>query len=566
MVVSKREVLSFSRRLAAKCLLSIAGVLLFVFANYSIAQEGQLPQVDKQQTVVEELQKTNQLELLEKEIREKTKLLNSLKQKVKKNGTDPLLEQEIDDLVQDIEVVQKSFEQIAIGGVRLDIFEQEKTPQDWREELTLVVKPLLENLNHLTEKPRQKENLRKAISNYEASYEAANQGVLSIDQFIAEEKSKLVLKQLSRVKEKWDALRDDALRKKQLTEIELESLNDENGFWLTTLTESVAKFARERGLTLLLALFAALLVWSLSRFIRLMLERAGKVDFQQHTTYRVIKYAQRLITTVLMIISVIIVFVVRGDILLLAIMAVLLFAVALGLRSLLPQFVAESRLLLNIGPIRENEVVVYNSIPWRVASINVFSKLINPEIHGILRLPLAEMKQLVSRPMSHEKWFPSSIGDWMLDDADNLYEVIEQTPDAVELQSAQGTNKLMPTNVYYEAGFVNLTKSKKIRIVGRFGVDYNLQSICLDQVPQKMQESVLTYLQNADLGTDDIQSRVEFESAAESSLDYIIIVKLGSDAAKNYYLVKRLIQQACVAVCNQEGWGIPFPQLTVHKA
>ena len=267
-----------------------------------------------------------------------------------------------------------------------------------------------------------------------------------------------------------------------------------------------------------------------------------------------------------MVIGVVVVFFLRGDVLLLAISAILIVASALGLRHFLPQFLEESRILLNIGSVREHELVMYNGVPWRVASINVYSKLVNPEIKGVLRLPLSEMMNLVSRKFSDEKWFPSSIGDWVVDDEDKLYEVICQGPDAVELQSAQGTNKLVPTSSYYSAGFVNLTKSKNIRITSTFGVDYNLQSICLDKIPTKMQDAVQAYLEQSNLGTSDIKTRVEFQQAGSSSLDYLVIVNINSSASAHYYRVKRYIQQACVNVCNQEGWGIPFPQLTVHKA
>jgi len=280
----------------------------------------------------------------------------------------------------------------------------------------------------------------------------------------------------------------------------------------------------------------------------------------------VIAYAQRLLTILFIVIGILIVFFIRGDVLLLALMSILIFASALGLRNFIPQFIEESRILLNIGRVREHELVVINGVPWRIASINVFSKLINPEIRGVLRLPLEDMKNLVSRKIGDEKWFPSSIGDWVLDDNDRLYEVISQGPDAVELQSAQGTNKLVPSRDYYAAGFVNLTKSKGIRIVSIFGVDYSLQSICLDEVPKKMQAAVQNYLEAADIDTNDIRSRVEFNQAGASSLDYLIIVNVNSVAAKHYYRIERYIQQACVDICNKEGWNIPFPQMTISKA
>ena len=153
----------------------------------------------------------------------------------------------------------------------------------------------------------------------------------------------------------------------------------------------------------------------------------------------------------------------------------------------------------------------------------------------------------------------------MLDCDDRLYEVINQGPDAVELQSAQKTSKIIPTSDYYTSGILNLTKSKTIRITSVFGVDYNLQSISLSEVPKKMQAAVQHHLETMELDTDDIDTKVEFRAAGSSSLDYLVIVNINSIAAKHYFRIQRYIQQACVQVCNQEGWGIPFPQITINK-
>ena len=59
---------------------------------------------------------------------------------------------------------------------------------------------------------------------------------------------------------------------------------------------------------------------------------------------------------------------------------------------------------------------------------------------------------------------------------------------------------------------------------------------------------------------------VEFKQAGASSLDYQIYMILKGSAAKAYFKVQRLIQQACVETCNREGWVIPFTQVTVHSA
>ena len=98
---------------------------------------------------------------------------------------------------------------------------------------------------------------------------------------------------------------------------------------------------------------------------------------------------------------------VLGDWLILAIIMVFLVGVLFALRNSLPRYMHEVRLLLNLGPVREGERVIYQSLPWRVSRLNIYSSLVNPSLTGgIIRLPLSEMLQLVSRRWSRdEPWF-----------------------------------------------------------------------------------------------------------------------------------------------------------------
>lgn len=58
---------------------------------------------------------------------------------------------------------------------------------------------------------------------------------------------------------------------------------------------------------------------------------------------------------------------------------------------------------------------------------------------------------------------------------------------------------------------------------------------------------------------------VDFKEAGANSLDYLILVSMDGAAAAQYFKLGRLLQQACVRACNEQGWTIPFPQLTVHQ-
>lgn len=553
-----------------KMLLILVITSLWVITQPAYSQEASVDTVIKEESTNKPLDenaiKRNELEELSLLIKEKNQQLRALRVNAKKTREPSELQLEIQNTSHQVDTLNKSFEQLVIGGINPDLFGVEKTTKTWQEELALVVKPLLENLRGLTERPRRKENLRQLVALQKATVAQSEKAITAVNQQLTLKPSKQQTQLLESVKSRWQRINEEAEQQRQLAVYQLDSLNSQGDHWFTSIKDSLLNFFRERGLTLLLALIVSATIWLLLAGLRKMFDRRGRSSNKHvnRTAYRVVAYAQKLLMVILIIIGVLTVFFIRGDVLLLVITLALLFASALGLKTLLPQFIAESRLLLNIGAVREHEQVIIDGIPWRVASINVFSKFSNPEIQGILRLPLAALKELNSRPINEEKWFPSSIGDWVLDSDRNLYEVIRQSPFTVELQSAQGTNKLLPTQDYFSAGFVNLTKSKQIRITNRFGVGYELQDIALTEVPETFQSFVQTHLESANLDTTQITVRVELEQAAASSLDYIIIALLGSKASKYFYRIERTIQQACVDACNTKGWGIPYPQLTVH--
>ena len=102
----------------------------------------------------------------------------------------------------------------------------------------------------------------------------------------------------------------------------------------------------------------------------------------------------------------------------------------LALRHSLPLYVREARTLLNIGPVREGERVVYQGLPWKVTSLNVYCTLINPALSGgRLRLSLDEVATLHSRQYEErEAWLPTQEEDYVLLDDTTFGRVLQQTP------------------------------------------------------------------------------------------------------------------------------------------
>ena len=477
------------------------------------------------------------------------------------------LQRQIAGLRETIEDLTASFEIIAASGARLNQqVDPDEQPLDWRDELMQIARPLLSSLQEATEKPRRIEALRREISLYEQRLEVAQNAAESIARFDRESVPDLVAAGLDEVAASWRERSKDIQHSLELAREELSNLEQRDVDLLETFSHAIRDFIFGRGLTLLIAIFAGGLLWFVMRALREQVskrrKKSGNKDYAARL--RLLLYGYHLLTILLVAMAVLTVFYVRGDLLLLSLAIIALFMLALGAWRFLPQYIHEGRLLLNMGAAREGERVVYNGLPFRIAALNLFSRLQNPELEGSVRLPLSAVGELISRPAVDDTWFPSRVGEYLLLPDGAFAQVLQQTVERVRL-------KVMGSIVdYRSADFMQLNVRNLSRegfgLVVNFGIDYQHQSISLDQVPQRFKEGLQTAFSQSDYGDDLKNLVVEFKSAAASSLDYLIYATMEGSSAASYHAISRLIQQTCVNICNQEGWVIPFTQVTIHQA
>jgi hypothetical protein len=141
---------------------------------------------------------------------------------------------------------------------------------------------------------------------------------------------------------------------------------------------------------------------------------------------------------------------------------------------------------LNAGAAREGERVIYNGLPYRIASLNLYSELRNPELEGTVRLPLATLSQLISRPAGEEDWFPCSVGDYLLLPDGSFAQVLQQSVERVQLKVV-GSILQYSSAEFLQLNARNLTR-EGFGIIANFGIDYRHQSIALDQVPERLKQ------------------------------------------------------------------------------
>lgn len=512
-----------------------------------------------------------QMNELQSVIDSKLRLREKLRASVKTAAVDELvsLESELDKINNQILSNRKSFEQLAVGSTAgTDLFAEQSATFDWRQEVALIMLPFIENLKLLTEKPRKTQNLKSLINLNQQRSQAAEEAIASIKRSIdaaTEESTRLSLNTLLT---DWQERLDESQLNINLASVQLNNLQDNDLPWWKSFGNAVTDFIKGRGLTLLLAILGAGLVWlALKLLTSVFTKRTKGEDVKTYRTrQRFILYAVKTLTFALMLVVVITVFYIRGDILLMGMSFFIAAGILLGLRNIIPKFISELRLLLNIGSIREGERVMYNGLPWRVVSLNVDTILKNPEITGVIRLPLQSIEGLASRPAGSEPWFPASKGDFIFFTSNRIMQVTAITPEHVAMRSLGGTTMSVPSSDFYNTQFENLTQGETFTVSGTFGVGYSHQSAGVVEIPNTLKDSVTRALEGTELANSVDCVAVELEEAGASSLNYWVGVTMKSDAAKSYNKIARLIQQVCVETCTQKNWDIPFPQLTLHQS
>jgi small-conductance mechanosensitive channel len=471
------------------------------------------------------------------------------------------LQTQLDELNKSVENLSASFEQIVIGGIDLEVFSDRPAKDfDWQQELIQITQPILKSLNELTEKPRKIEQLRSQISLYEDQLKVIQQALESIAAFRKQPLPDILRKELDTVATQWEQRRADTENALEVASYQLASLQGEDVSALDAIREALGDFMRGRGLTLGLALASAVAVWVFIRFLFwLVQERSGKESRKNRITRnRLLLYSFRVFTGLVILLAVMTVFYIRGDLLLLALSIMGLAVLVLGLRQTLPRFISETRLLLDLGPVRTNERVVYNGLPLKVESINVYSLLRNPEIEGVVRLPLGALNELVSRPGVGEPWFPTRPGEYVMLPDGRFAQVLRQTVELVQLR-VLGSLVQFPTKEFLQLDLRNLSR-EGFGLLVTFGIDHKHQPISLEQVSPRFREALVAAFESQGF-TDDVEDfLVEFKEVGVNSLDYLIYLSVKGRAAGSYFKLVRLVQQTCIEVCNQQCWGVPtFP-------
>ena len=475
---------------------------------------------------------------------------------------------EIKDLTKRLEMLERDFEGIATG-IELETFTtRPRKSFDWKEEIQEVLGPIIEELKKVTARPREIERLRNEVAYYEKRLPIAKNAIKNLKLLKTHATAQKLKRQLEDLEKSWIEKEKELTNQLTVAQYRLdEKLKEERPF-VESAQDILRVFFKSRGKNLILALLAFAVVFLVFRFLdRFVFKFSPAYVAQKRSFYsRLANVIYNVLTFVGATGALLLALYISGDWVLLGIALIFLFGIVWTAKQGLPLFWEQAKLLLNLSTVRENERVIYNGLPWKVASLNLYTKFHNPALKGgLLRLPLRELMGMQSRPFhKDEPWFPCQENDWVLLADGTFGQVAMQTPEIVQLILLGGSRKTYQTMEFLQQSPNNLSTNFRLNVT--FGIDYQHQAISTQEIPDKLQKMLKEALIQKGYDDDLLNLKVEFNEAGASSLDLAILADFSGEVAKDHERLSRLLQRIAVDACNTYGWVIPFTQITLHTA
>ncbi len=497
--------------------------------------------------------------------------LATLRDELEKANTDEAkkeITQRVDAQRERVNQLRSNFRIVATGvedNAYLSAAEEEAS---FDNEFKDLLKPLFNGLKEATSKPREMEELRSELRVWAERQKVSKAALDRTTTALASTPEGDVRKELEDTKKLWTSRVDEATSETETLGRQIEEREKNTPSAWQAISGIVSDFWRSRGLNLLLAFGIALAVYIGTRRLYRGLRRYSPIHRRRKDGLmaRSADLIVAAVAVVLAVFSLTLVFYLKGDWVMLAITIIFIVGILWASKRALPPYIEQIKVILNLGPVRQGERLIYGGIPWRVDALNMYCDFSNPELTGgTMRLPVKELLPLHSRPSDpKEPWFPCKESDWVrLNDA-CFGKVIQQTPEQVVVLRLGGSLKTYLTTDFLKLCPENL--SRGFRVSSTFGVGYLHRALATEEVPDFLQEAVHRHLVEV-LGRELVKSvKVEFKEAGASSLDYSVLADFNGDAAPRFNALDRMIQTACISACNEKGWDIPFPQMVIHQA
>ncbi|MCT4642665.1 MAG: hypothetical protein N4A33_10265 [Bacteriovoracaceae bacterium] len=449
-----------------------------------------------------------------------------------------------------------------------------KKETSFADDIKAIFQPFFDGIRSISERPRKIQALKDEEAFLLKKVQNAS---------LAVERLKRALKSNSESKLTNTYKKSIAIAKEELEKIKIKSedvhfnliqLEKDKGSIVTNFSKGIFGFLTTKGKNLLISIIVfAIFFWFLrlgkNKLVTTLLIRASRSsDFSDNYTWmiRPFRVIYSVFALMLALSMGILTLYALDDWVLVTLILFLIGSLVWSLRQYLPQFIEQSKIVLNLGAIREGERIIFNGIPWKIKSLGYYCKLDNPSlVGGHLRVNTRELLHHTSRPIiKNEPWFPTKINDWAILSDGTYGKITIQSAEQVMVKLIGGQVKYYSTSDYLAQGPVNLSNGFGIEII--FGIDYDHQDKTLKEILPMFKKEFSLKLETILPGMkDDFKElTLEFSAAGANSLDYRFFLRVDGKLASQKQFLERRVQSVFVEICNEQNLVIPFSQLRVH--
>ncbi len=460
-----------------------------------------------------------------------------------------------------------------ITNVNLTEDTQRKKKTTFSEDIKQILDPALNTFKLISKKPRQIQELNDEIAYVREKFEDAKKALQRLRAFQKENKNRVLVKKIAESIKTTDSLVGKLKVRLEDLQFRILKIEENEESIVTTFSAIIFEFIKTKGKNLILAFTVFILVfWCFklgqNRFINLVLFKVSKSENKEVYNWiiRPTKVIYNGVTTIIAIFLSILTLYVLNDWVLVTLILITFTALIWSSKQYVPIFMEQSKIVLNLGSVREGERLVYNGLPWKIEALGYYCKLKNPALGGAtLRISTKELLTAHSRtPENDEPWFPSYKGDWVEINGHFGY-VESQSPEQVIIRQLSGERVFIATENYFKGSPRNFSEGFGVEVL--FGLDYAVQADVFDKIVPIFKERILPIMENKMGEINQYIKALDFDfnKANSSSLDFRFFIYFKGEAASHRVRLERLMQATMLQICNENNLTIPFNQLTIYN-
>lgn len=452
----------------------------------------------------------------------------------------------------------------------IDFFAEEddsaSKPQGKRDilkELQEILIPFIDSLKNATKSPRKIEKLRNDIERINIKNSQAEEAIQNIVKIETLEQFRDMRENIESSKQKIQKVIDENNVLKNIYKRDLEkALKGKASFFV--ITDTIHGFFATKGKDLLIALSVGLLVAFILKWFKKIIFKLKYFINDQKLFKKAFGALYAIFTGVLSVVAGISTLYILNDWFLFSLALLILIALFWSLKAYLPKFLAEVKIILNLGPVKEGQRIVWNNCPWIVKKLGMSVQLENEYLDSkIIALPLREISSLYSRPViKDEPLFPSKKGDFVLLSDSTYGKVITQTSENVAILLSSTLKKTFSVQEYLLLKPLNYSNGFLVKM--KLSLDYKHQKDIFEiegVVKKELSELIQNNIQFPARCFKNLI--IEFKEPVTHSLDFIVWVDCAGELAPEYFKVCRFINAMLLKICNKHNLSIPYPHLQV---